>query len=65
MKVKYQDQAEIFDNDTIVMHHFLVCTKLYKLELMKAQVEAEVNNTDTVRKSLMRHMNVAWRCLEK
>ena len=45
LKVKYQDQAEIIDNDTIVMHLLLVCAKLYKSELMQAQVEAEVNNT--------------------
>ena len=44
MKVKYRDQVEILDNDTIVMHHFLVGAKLYKSELMQAQVEAEVNN---------------------
>ena len=36
LKVKYWDQAEILDNDTIMMHLFLVCTKLYKLELMQA-----------------------------
>ena len=28
IKVKNQEQAEILDNDTIVMHLFLVCTKL-------------------------------------
>ena len=30
LKVKYWDQAEIINNDTIVMHLFLVCPKLYK-----------------------------------
>ena len=28
---------------------------------MQAQVEAEVKNTDITYKSLIRHMNVAWR----
>ena len=28
MRVKYWDQAEIHDYDTIVTHLFLVCTKL-------------------------------------
>ena len=61
MKVKHGDQAEILDNDTIVIHLFLVCTKLYKSELTQAQVEAEMNNTDIMYKSLIRCMNVAWR----
>ena len=30
LKVECQDQAEIFDNDSIVAQLFLVCTKLYK-----------------------------------
>ena len=34
LKVNYQDQAKILDNNAIVMHFFLVCAKLYKLELM-------------------------------
>ena len=59
-KVKYHDQARILNN-TIVMHLFLVCEKLYKLDLMQAQVEAEVNNIDIAYKRLIRHMNVAWR----
>ena len=39
-KVKYWDQAKILGNDTIVMHLFLLCAKLYKSKLMQAQVEA-------------------------
>ena len=61
LKVKYQDQAEIMNNNTIVMHLFLVCTKLYKSELMQAQVEAEVNDVEIMHKNLIRSMNVAWR----
>ena len=61
LKVKYQDWAEILDNDTIVMHLFLVCAKLYISDLMQAQVEAEVNDTDIMYEGLIRHMNVAWR----
>ena len=61
LKVKYWDQAEILNNDTIVMHLFLVCAKLYKSELTQAQVEAEVNNMEIMNESLMKHMNVAWR----
>ena len=30
MKVKYWDETKILDNDTIVMHLFLVCAKLHK-----------------------------------
>ena len=61
LKVEYWDQAEILDNNTIVMHLFLVCKKLYKSELMQAQVEAKVNDMEIIYKSLIRHMNVAWR----
>ena len=61
LKIKYQDQAEILDNDTIVLHLFLVCAKLYKSELVQAQVEADVNSTEITCKNLMRHMNIAWR----
>ena len=43
------------------MHLFLVCTKLYKLELIQTQVKAEVNNTDITDESMIRHMNVEWR----
>ena len=46
LKFKYQDQAKVLDNETIVLHLTLVCAKLYKLELMQAQVEAEDNNTE-------------------
>ena len=46
LKVKYQDQAEILDGNTIMMHLFLLCVELYKSELMQVQVEAEVNNTE-------------------
>ena len=59
LKVKYGDQAEILENDTTVMHFFLVCVKLFKSELMQAQVEAEVNNMEIMYKSLIRHINVA------
>ena len=52
LKVKYCDQAKILDDDTIVMHLFLVCAKLYKSELMQAQVEAEVNNMAIMYESL-------------
>ena len=38
-----------------------MCVKLYKLELMQAQVEPEVNDTDIKYKGLIRHMNVSWR----
>ena len=30
------------------MHLFLVCAKLYKSEVTQAQVEAEVNNTESM-----------------
>ena len=43
------------------MHLFLDWAKLYQSELMQAHVEAEVNNTDIAHKSLIRHMNVAWK----
>ena len=43
------------------MHLFLVHAKLYKSELMQAQVEAEVNDIDIAYKSLIRCMNVAWK----
>ena len=56
-----QDHSEILDNDTIVTNLFLVCAKPYKLESMQAQVEAEVNDTDIMYESLVKHMNVAWR----
>ena len=46
LKVKCSDQAEVLDNNRIVMHLFLVCPKLYKLKLTQAQVEAKVNDTD-------------------
>ena len=59
LNVKYQDQAEIIDNDTIVTNFFLVCTKLYKSESTDTQVEAEVNDKELTHKSLIRHMNVA------
>ena len=59
LKIKYSDQTKIRDNNTIVRHLLLVCAKLYKLELMQAQVQAEVNNTEITYKSLIRHMNVA------
>ena len=59
LKVKHQDQAEILENDSIVMHLFSVCAKLYKWELMQAQVEAEVNDMDIMYKSLIRRMNDA------
>ena len=58
LKVEYHDQAEILDNHTIAMHLFLVCVKL---ELMQAQVEAEVNGMDITYKNLIRQMNVEWR----
>ena len=61
LKVKYQDQAEILDNNTIVTHLFLVWEKLCKKELTQAQVEAEVNNTEIMYESLISCMNVAWR----
>ena len=61
LKVKYWDQAKIHDNNTIVMHLFLVCVKLYKSELTQAQVETEVNTMEIMYKSLIRHMNMAWR----
>ena len=61
LKVKYCDQVEILDNDTIVMHLFLVCTKLYKSELILAQVEAEVNDVDIMYKNLIRCMNISGR----
>ena len=67
LKVKYQDQAEILVSDMIVMHLFLVCTKLYKSKLVQAN-EAEVNSTDIMYKSHVSCMNVAWRiksCKEK
>ena len=44
LKVKYRDQAKILNNNTIVMHLFLVCVRLYKFKLMHAQVKAEVND---------------------
>ena len=59
IEVKYWDQAEILDHDTIVMHLFLVCAKLYKFKLIQAQVEAEVNDMKITYKSLIGHMNVA------
>ena len=59
LKVKYQDQEEILDKDAILMHLFLVCTKLYKFELMQAQVEAEVIHTEIMYKSLISCMNAA------
>ena len=43
------------------MQLFLVCAKLYKSELMQAQMEVEVNNMEVTYKSLIRQMNVAWR----
>ena len=46
LKAKYQDQAEILDDDTFVMQLFLVCAKLYKLEFTQAQVESEFNDID-------------------
>ena len=61
LKVKYWDQTEILNKDSIVMHLFLVCAKLYKSELVQAQVEAVVNDTDIACKSLIRYMNVPWR----
>ena len=48
LKVKYQDHSETLDNNIIVMHLFLVCKKLYILELMQSQVEAEVKDTDMI-----------------
>ena len=36
LKVKYQDQVKIIDNDKNVMHIFLVCAKQYKSKLMQA-----------------------------
>ena len=59
LKVNYHGWAEILDNNTIVMHLFLVCAKLYKSKLMQAQVEAEVNDTEITYESLIRHVNVA------
>ena len=59
LKVNNWDQAEILDNDTFVMHFSLICTKLYKSELMQAQVEAEVEYTDIVYESMITCMNVA------
>ena len=59
--VKYWDQAKILGNDTIVIHLFLVCVKLYKSAFMQAQVEADVNNMEIMYKSQIRNINVAWR----
>ena len=46
LKVKLWDQAKLLENNTIVMHLFLVCTKLYENELTQTQNDAEVNNAD-------------------
>ena len=61
LKAKYQDHAEILDNDTIVMNVFLVCTKLCKSELMQAHIKAKVNGMDIMYKNLIMCMNVTWR----
>ena len=65
LKVKYWDQTEILDSNTIVMHLFLVCMKLYKSGLMQVQVEAESNNMEIMYKSLIRCMNIACRIKSK
>ena len=57
LKVKYRDQAEILDKNTIAMHLFLVCTQLYKSGLMQTQVESEVKDKDIMYESLIRCMN--------
>ena len=59
LRGNYPDQAKTLDNDKIVTHLSLVCAKLGKQKLMQAQVEVEVNNTEIMLKSLIRHMNVA------
>ena len=61
LKVKYQDQAKVLDNNTIMMHLLLVCTKLCKFKLMQTQVESEANDKEITYKSLMRHINTSWR----
>ena len=61
LKGKYWNQTKILDNNTMVTHLFLMCTKLYKSELTQAQVKAKVNSMEIIYKSLIRHMNVAWR----
>ena len=60
LKVEYQDQAEILDNDTIVMHLFLVCAKLYKLELMENVMHVEsmgINKINIPRRTNLRKGN--------
>ena len=61
LKIIYQDQAEIHDNGTVVMHLILVCAKLYKSELMQAQVKADVNDMNIMYENSIRCMNAAWR----
>ena len=58
LKVKYQDQDKILDNDTFVMYLFLVCVKMQNSESMQAQVEAEVNDTDITCKISIRCLNI-------
>ena len=58
LKVKYRNQAEIIDNDNIVTNLFLMCVKLYKSELMEAQVEEEVNGTNIMYENVITCMHV-------
>ena len=60
-KNKYGEQVETFENDTFLMHLYLMHTKLYKSELMQAQVEALVTNTEIMCKRQIMCINVAWR----
>ena len=53
-KVVWRLSTAILDNKLILIHHFLVHSKLYKSELMQAQFKAEVNDTYVTYASLTR-----------
>ena len=53
LKVKYQDQAKILDNNTISMHIFLVYAQLYKNELMQDLCMNIAQRIESISKGIM------------